>query len=166
MDILIKGENYGTAIGSVLKEIGIIISADRVFIGNIQNQSVSYPFSWCREGLASIKNLGFTGADFDEYVEMRKHLLEKNDSIAISDIHDIKETDRVTYQFLKAHDVHSIAEVPIFRDNHLYGFLGVINYDREKWSRCQVHAGKSGWLPGPQGKKPGTDGYTEIYVGQ
>ena len=131
MDILIKGENYGTAIGSVLKEIGIIISADRVFIGNIQNQSVSYPFSWCREGLASIKNLGFTGADFDEYVEMRKHLLEKNDSIAISDIHDIKETDRVTYQFLKAHDVHSIAEVPIFRDNHLYGFLGVINYDRE-----------------------------------
>lgn len=30
MDILIKGENYGTAIGSVLKEIGIIISADRV----------------------------------------------------------------------------------------------------------------------------------------
>ena len=62
---------------------------------------------------------------------MRKHLLEKNDSIAISDIHDIKETDRVTYQFLKAHDVHSIAEVPIFRDNHLYGFLGVINYDRE-----------------------------------
>lgn len=131
MDILIKGENYGTAIGSVLKEIGIIISADRVFIGNIQNQSVSYPFSWCREGLASIKNLGFTGADFDEYVEMRKHLLEKNDSIAISDIDDIKETDRVTYQFLKAHDVHSIAEVPIFRDNHLYGFLGVINYDRE-----------------------------------
>ena len=73
----------------------------------------------------------FTGADFDEYVEMRKHLLEKNDSIAISDIDDIKETDRVTYQFLKAHDVHSIAEVPIFRDNHLYGFLGVINYDRE-----------------------------------
>lgn len=131
MDILIKGENYGTAIGSVLKEIGIIISADRVFIGNIQNQSVSYLFSWCREGLASIKNLGFTGADFDEYVEMRKHLLEKNDSIAISDIDDIKETDRVTYQFLKAHDVHSIAEVPIFRDNHLYGFLGVINYDRE-----------------------------------
>ena len=44
---------------------------------------------------------------------MRKHLLEKNDSIAISNIDDIKETDRVTYQFLKAHDMHSIAEVPI-----------------------------------------------------
>ena len=55
MDILIKGENYGTAIGSVLKEIGIIISADRVFIGNIQNQSVSYPFSGAEKVLHRLR---------------------------------------------------------------------------------------------------------------
>lgn len=87
--------------------------------------SVDNTFEWCAAGVEpqkdNLQNVPF------EAVEWWYRAFEEKSSILIYNLEDIKESEPLTYEYLKPQNVHSLIASPLELEGKIIGFYGVDN---------------------------------------
>lgn len=87
--------------------------------------SVDNTFEWCAAGVEpqkdNLQNVPF------EAVEWWYRAFEESSSILIYNLEDIKESEPLTYEYLKPQNVHSLIASPLELEGKIIGFYGVDN---------------------------------------
>lgn len=109
-----------------LEHLGKKSRSERIYIfeGNKGNP-VTNTFEWCAEGISKeIENLQNVPY---EAVEMWYRVFETKRCVVIKDLEEIKETEPVTYQYLKPQNIKSLITSPLVLEDEIIGFYGVDN---------------------------------------
>uniref|UniRef100_UPI004055AC7A sensor domain-containing diguanylate cyclase n=1 Tax=Agathobacter sp. TaxID=2021311 RepID=UPI004055AC7A len=124
--ISLAEKNPKTALEAFLKHLGQSSGSERIYIfEGKRNESVSNTFEWCAEGITeekeNLQNVPF------EAVEWWYNAFEDKNCIIIKDLESIKESEPLTYAYLKPQNIHSLITGPLILENELIGFYGVDN---------------------------------------
>lgn len=122
-------DDFETAVNEILKELGLFMKAERVYIFEIGDKHMSNTFEWCAEGvMPQIDNL----QAIDHY-NVRHWLAElgKGNCLVIDDIEKIADSMAEEYELLKMQEIHCCIEVPMILAKKLIGFIGVDNAPNE-----------------------------------
>ena len=125
--MLMTASNYEAAVNRALREIGSLVSCDRVYIFEKKGDRISNTFEWCRKGVKPEMD-HLQDLNYEEYVGVWDRYLKTESSVIIPDIETIRHTDYITYDCLKKQNIHSLMEAPMYHDHNLSGWLGVDNY--------------------------------------
>ncbi|MCM1462224.1 MAG: sensor domain-containing diguanylate cyclase [Bacteroides sp.] len=118
-------EDFEAAINEIMKEFGLFMKAERVYVFEVGNTHMSNTYEWCAEGVVpQMDNL----QSIDNH-NVRHWLAELKigNCIMIDDIEMISETMPEEYAILKMQEIRSCIVVPMILSNHLLGFIGVDN---------------------------------------
>ncbi len=110
------------AINQSLSNVGEFVGADRayVFDYDINNNTVSNTYEWCREGIGSqINNLQAIPFDtfYDWSVAQRRGEITQIDDVSVL-------TDVDLRKFLEMQDINSMLNIPLIHENNYLGFIG------------------------------------------
>lgn len=122
-------DDFETAVNEILKELGLFMQAERVYIFEIGDRHMSNTFEWCAEGVRpQIDNLQV----IDHY-NVRHWLAElgTGNCLMINDIEEISESMAEEYELLKMQEIRCCIEVPMILSKKLIGFIGVDNAPNE-----------------------------------
>lgn len=122
---LYYNDNIIESLTNTLREVGQLFDADRAYIFILHEDKLSNTSEWCKEGIIpQIDNLqNLNQSDYLVWFDMFK----KQESIVIKDIEDIKLTMQVGYDLLQQQGIKNVIMVPLYRDNHLNGIIGLDN---------------------------------------
>lgn len=114
------------AIELFLEHMGERSHSERIYIfEGEQGYAVDNTFEWCAEGVSpqkdNLQNVPF------EAVEWWYHEFEESSSILIYDLEDIRESEPLTYEYLKPQNIHSLIASPLELEGKIIGFYGVDN---------------------------------------
>lgn len=114
-----------------LKISGEYFQADRAYIFLVNHKgSLDNTFEWCRNGVEP-QSGNLQDVDI-HYIDRWLPYFNENKGVVTSDIEEIRESKPEEYRILKAQNIHSIIEAPLFNENKLIGFFGVDNPAPEK----------------------------------
>jgi len=114
------------AIQIFLAHMGEKSHSERIYIfEGEQGCSVDNTFEWCAEGVEPQKN-NLQNVPF-EAVEWWYRAFEERSSILIYNLEDIKESEPLTYEYLKPQNIHSLIASPLELEGKIIGFYGVDN---------------------------------------
>lgn len=118
-------------LNGALKNSGEYFNADRSYIFLINRKgSLDNAYEWCREGVEP--QIGIL-QDMDiHYIDRWLPYFEKNKGVVTADIEKIRCSKPGEYRIMKAQDIHSYIEAPLYNENKLIGFFGVDNPAPEK----------------------------------
>lgn len=122
-------DDFETAVNEILKELGLFMKAERVYVFEIDDKHLSNTFEWCAESVTpQIDNL----QGIDHY-NVRHWLaeLETGNCLVIDDIEKIADSMAEEYELLKMQDIRCCVEVPMILSKRLIGFIGVDNAPNE-----------------------------------
>lgn len=122
-------EDFETAVNAIIKEFGLFMKAERVYVFEVGETHMSNTYEWCSEGvIPQIDNL----QSIDNY-NVRHWLAElrKGNSVVVDDVETISESMPEEYELLKMQAIHSCIAVPMILSNRLLGFIGVDNAPNE-----------------------------------
>lgn len=109
-----------------LEYVGEHSGCDRIYIfEGRRGENVSNTFEWCAEGVTQEKD-NLQEVPF-EAVEWWYQTFEDKSSLVIKDLEAIKESEPLTYAYLKPQNIHSLITSPLMRDGEIVGFYGVDN---------------------------------------
>lgn len=120
---------FETAVSEILKELGLFMKAERVYIFEIGDARMSNTYEWCAEGVVpQIENL----QGIDHY-NVRHWLAElrTGNCIVIDDIEKIADSMPEEYELLKMQAIHCCIVVPMILSKKLIGFIGADNAPNE-----------------------------------
>lgn len=114
------------AIELFLEHMGERSHSERIYIFEGERGcSVDNTFEWCAEGVEpqkdNLQNVPF------EAVEWWYRAFEESSSILIYNLEDIKESEPLTYEYLKPQNIHSLIASPLELEGKIIGFYGVDN---------------------------------------
>ena len=114
------------AIELFLEHMGEKSHSERIYIFEGENGcSVDNTFEWCASGVEpqkdNLQNVPF------EAVEWWYRAFEESRSILIYNLEDIRESEPLTYEYLKPQNVHSLIASPLELEGRIIGFYGVDN---------------------------------------
>ena len=121
------GEVNATAsIKKFLEKLGTSMHCDRIYIfEGKKNCPVSNTFEWCAEGVTAeidaLQNVPY------EAVSWWYDIFDTYNHLVIENIEDIKETEPLTYEYLKPQNIHSLITAPLKKGDKIFGFFGVDN---------------------------------------
>lgn len=142
---LLQPGNYPETIQSALAILGEVVRTDRVYIFENHPQSVtgevavSQRFEWTAEDVTpQIDNPILQDLPWRAHGMMRWYdTLAKGDNIS-GPVRDFPETER---EALTAQDILSLLIVPIFINEHFWGYIGFDECRRErKWTTDEINA--------------------------
>ncbi len=114
------------AIELFLEHMGERSHSERIYIfEGERGRSVDNTFEWCAEGVEPQKN-NLQNVPF-EAVEWWYRAFEESSSILIYNLEDIKESEPLTYEYLKPQNIHSLIASPLELEGKIIGFYGVDN---------------------------------------
>ncbi len=114
------------AIELFLAHMGEKSKCERIYIFEGQKGcSVDNTFEWCAEGVEPQKD-NLQKVPY-EAVEWWYRAFEESDSILISDLEEIRESEPLTYEYLKPQNIHSLIASPLELEGNIVGFYGVDN---------------------------------------
>ncbi len=132
VSILAKMENVidiEEAINVALKEIGELVSADRVYVIQTDRQTVTETYEWCREGVRAAlpekQNKKYA------YMAPFEKMLEKGSCIRMDNVYSLRMKYLKAYNNLRAFNVERFILSPFYQDGALVGYLGIDNYSLE-----------------------------------
>ena len=109
-----------------LKHIGRCSKCERIYIfEGKRGENVFNTFEWCAEGVSSEKN-NLQDVPF-EAVEWWYHAFADGHCIVIKDVESIRETEPLTYAYLKPQNIRSLVASPLVLEGEIIGFYGVDN---------------------------------------
>jgi signal transduction histidine kinase len=114
-------------INQVLKEIGEVLEADRVYVFEFNEiESVmNNTYEWCKEGISCEKD-NLQGLDYNIFPWWMGEILNKQ-MIYIEDTHNMPEEAKNEQEILLAQNIKSLLVLPIVVANRSIGFFGVDN---------------------------------------
>lgn len=114
------------AVELFLEHMGERSHSERIYIFEGEpGCSVNNTFEWCAEGVSPQKD-NLQDVPF-EAVEWWYSEFEKSSSILIYDLEDIRESEPLTYEYLKPQNIHSLIANPLELEGKIIGFYGVDN---------------------------------------
>ena len=122
--------NYNTPdeqINEFIRFFGRHIGSDRIYIFEDckERHGTDNTYEWCAQGvIPEIDRL--QNVDMD-VIKWWYDTFSKDESIIITDIEDIKEEHRVSYDMLKAQNVRNVVVCPLRYKDEISGFFGVDN---------------------------------------
>lgn len=124
--VALREKNATYALELFLAHLGRKSKSERIYIfEGSKGSSVSNTFEWCADGVSeekgNLQNVPF------EAVEWWYNVFEKKSSIVIKDLEAIKESEPLTYQYLKPQNIHSLIASPLILEDRIIGFYGVDN---------------------------------------
>ena len=121
--------NPEVALGRILSYVGRTFSCGRVYIFEIDGDSVNNTYEWCDPSMVPqreiLQNLPVS------FLSWWIELFEKNELVMIGDLEEIRAEYPATYAVLKPLKIERLAAGPICFDGKLVGFFGVHNPDPE-----------------------------------
>ncbi len=124
--LALRERDAARAIELFLVHMGEKSHSERIYIfEGEQGSNVDNTFEWCAEGVEpqkdNLQNVPF------EAVEWWYHAFKESSSILIYDLEDIRESEPLTYEYLKPQNVHSLIASPLELEGKIIGFYGVDN---------------------------------------
>ena len=122
--------NYNTPdeqINEFIRFFGRHIGSDRIYIFEDckERHGTDNTYEWCAQGVTpEIDRL--QNVDMD-VIKWWYDTFSRGESIIITDIEDIKEEHRVSYDMLKAQNVRNVVVCPLRYKDEISGFFGVDN---------------------------------------
>ena len=118
--------NATTSIEKFLEKLGSSLQCDRIYIfEGKKNCPVNNTFEWCAEGVSaeidSLQNVPY------EAVSWWYDIFDTYNHLVIENIEDIKETEPLTYEYLKPQNIQSLVTAPLKKGDEIFGFFGVDN---------------------------------------
>ena len=114
------------AIELFLEHMGDRSHSERIYIFEGEKGcSVNNTFEWCAEGVEPQKD-NLQNVPFDA-VEWWYRAFEESSSILIYNLEDIKESEPLTYEYLKPQNIQSLIASPLELEGKIIGFYGVDN---------------------------------------
>lgn len=125
---LAEEKNTRQAVWHMLASVVNFYQADRAYIFEPDETREGYwnnTYEWYREGLSPRKEKlqGMPASDLHRWME----LLSRNDSVIISDLEEVRETNPREWEHLQANGIRRLIVTPIYRRGRLAGYLGVNN---------------------------------------
>lgn len=120
-----NSEGISTGIENVLREIGIVLAAERTLLYSFSGNSLEATSEWCAP-TASQQTDGETFFDLGALNRWRDTFLG-SDCIVIDDIERIKSNLPDEYRTLEAQGIRGIVIAPLTRDGELIGVLIAVN---------------------------------------
>lgn len=121
--------NPEVALGRILSYVGRTFSCGRVYIFEIDGDSVNNTYEWCDPSMVPqreiLQNLPVS------FLSWWIELFEKNELVMIGDLEEIRAEYPAAYAVLKPQKIERLAAGPIYFDGKLVGFFGVHNPDPE-----------------------------------
>ncbi len=126
--ILNNEETFNVCMDHTLAELSQVIHPDRLYILETDGRTISNTFEWCAGGVtAEIDTL--QNLDYQDYVGGWEKYLEKDTSVVIPDIEELKDDDPVDYENLRRQGIRRVINAPFYNNGKIIGFLGVDNYE-------------------------------------
>lgn len=122
--------NYNTPdeqINEFIRFFGRHIGSDRIYIFEDcdERHGTDNTYEWCAEGvIPEIDKLQNVNMDV---IEWWYDTFSKGESVIITDVEDIKEEHRISYDMLKAQNVKNVVVCPLYYKDEIKGFFGVDN---------------------------------------
>lgn len=128
--VALREKDATKALETFLAHIGKRSHSERIYIfEGEKGGSVSNTFEWCAEGVsAEIRDL--QDVPF-EAVAWWYQEFEKESSIIIKNVDELKKTEPVTYEYLGPQNIHSLIASPLVLEDEIIGFYGVDNPPEE-----------------------------------
>ncbi len=123
----LKQDHPSTEINSFLASIGQSLEVDRIYIfeDDPEGEGLNNTYEWCDENINpeidNLQKVPFEAAAW--WYEQ----FEKGRDIHILDVEGIKETEPITYEYLKPQGINSLIAKPLMHDDRIIGFFGVDN---------------------------------------
>ncbi len=118
------------AIDIFLQILGENTSCERIYIFEGKKGSyVANTFEWCAEGVNAEKD-DLQQVPF-EAVKWFYNAFEKKSSIIIEDAEAIKDSEPLTYEYLKQGKINSLIAAPLLLEDCIIGFYGIDNPSEE-----------------------------------
>ncbi len=113
-----------------LQHLGETLHGDRIYIcEGHKGDCVSNTYEWCAPNVTpekeNLQNVPY------EAVKWWYDAFEKNTCIIIKDVEAIKETEPLTYEYLRPQNIHSLVASALVIEDTIIGFYGVDNPPEE-----------------------------------
>lgn len=122
--------NYNTPddqINEFIRFFGKHIGSDRIYIFEDcdERHCTDNTYEWCAEGIIpEIDALQDVNMDV---IDWWYEAFSKGESVIITDVEDIREEHRISYDMLKAQNVTNVVVCPLYYKDEIKGFFGVDN---------------------------------------
>lgn len=124
--LALRERNATRAIELFLENLGQKSQCERIYIFEGEKGcSVDNTFEWCAEGVIPQKD-NLQQVPY-EAVEWWYQAFAESNSILIEDLEDIKESEPLTYEYLKPQNIHSLIACPLELEGEIIGFYGADN---------------------------------------
>lgn len=127
---ILEGEaDYDTAMAEVLRHVGEVTGCERSFILTTDENGVSVPFEWRRDGMG--------GPYYEPYCMDQSHIayweeiLKDNSSVVFESVELLREEKPEYYNYFKAHEIEWFINSPIRYDGRMVGYLGIENFRQD-----------------------------------
>ena len=122
--------NYHTPdeqINEFIRFFGRHIGSDRIYIFEDckERHGTDNTYEWCAQGV--VPEIGRLQNVNMDIIKWWYDTFSKGESIIITDIEDIKEEHRMSYDMLKAQNVRNVVACPLRYKDEISGFFGVDN---------------------------------------
>ena len=106
--------------------LGERLGGDRIYVcEGEKGNPVNNTYEWCAPGVSeekeNLQNVPY------EAVEWWYNIFEEKSSLIIKDIEQIKESEPLTYEYLKPQNIQSLIVSPMVLEGRIIGFYGVDN---------------------------------------
>lgn len=124
--IALRERDASVALDKFLSYLGERMGGGRIYVCEGEKGCpVNNTFEWCAPGVTrekeNLQNVPY------EAVKWWYEIFEEKSSLIIKDIEAIKESEPLTYEYLKPQKIHSLIVSPLVLENHILGFYGVDN---------------------------------------
>lgn len=122
--------NYDTPDDQINEFIGFFgkhIGSDRIYIfeDSEERHATDNTYEWCADGVIPEIN-ELQNVDMD-IIDWWYETFSKGESIIITDVEDLKEEHRISYDLLRAQNVKNVVVCSLYYKDEIRGFFGVDN---------------------------------------
>ncbi len=129
--ILSSRNSFERSINDILEELSEIIFPSRIYILEIEKNSISNTFEWCAPGIEpEIDNL--KDVDLEEYSSIWDTCKDHKKSILLKNIELYKKDKPEIYEILRQQNTKNFIETPLYYNDTLLGFIGANNFKEEE----------------------------------
>lgn len=124
--IALRERDATRAIELFMEHLGKESGSERIYIfEGYKGNPVFNTFEWCAEGVSEEKD-NLQNVPY-EAVEWWYNVFETKRCVIIKDLEAIKETEPLTFQYLKPQKIQSLIASPLILEDEIIGFYGVDN---------------------------------------
>ena len=129
--------NYDTPDEQINEFIGFFgkhIGSDRIYIFEDceERHATDNTYEWCADGIIpAIDELQKVDMDI---IDWWYETFARGESVIITDVEELKEEHRTSYEMLRAQNVKNVVVCPLYYKDEIRGFFGVDNPPRSDYT--------------------------------